>query len=396
MLSRTKSFYLLLVGEAASGIGMWIFIIANLQFMSDLIPSDFHKSVILSLGIFASLFVLPFTGKWIDSGDKRKILWISSLIRCTSPLFMYLAIAFDSVAWMAIALIVTQTAGAIFYPTVRAAIPQLMDEDQLLKANTIFMNVVTVSRIAGTALGGWMAATFDLTALYTGTLVAYIYLLITSLLVTIPKSAAKVTNKTKEKMKFTEVFGLIRQYPAVLSGIICASAIGLFLGGFNLIVLQFGNMTNSPQVMGWIYSIEGTSILVASLFVKKILGKSNLNTASSIIMGVFAIAMLGISVTGSVPIVLISYGIFGSAVAFFFPLNTTVYQKTMPEQFHGRFFSFNEMLSRVLMQVSLLATGACLDLFGVSTYLIMMAVIMGSAGLFTYLSLRKEVAPQFR
>ncbi|MFP3416094.1 hypothetical protein SB773_32135, partial [Bacillus sp. SIMBA_074] len=41
-----------------------------------------------------------------------------------------------------------------YFPTVQASLPAILDKDELLKANSFYLNISTLSRIGGTALGG--------------------------------------------------------------------------------------------------------------------------------------------------------------------------------------------------------------------------------------------------
>ena len=52
-----------------------------------------------------------------------------------------------------------------------------------------------------------------------------------------------------------------------------------------------------------------------------------------------------------------------------------IFQKQMPKEFHGRFFSFRNMLERVMFQVVLLTTGALLDIIGLQYMVIAFGVI---------------------
>ncbi|MDT2255673.1 MFS transporter [Paenibacillus larvae] len=185
-----KSFLLLMIGEVISGIGIWLGIIGNLQFMNHLIDSDFIKSLILMSGVLASLLFLPLSGKWIDKMEKRKILIYSSMLRCLSPVCMFPALAFDSIPWMMASLILNQVTSAVYFPTVRTSLPVLVDKTELLQANTIYMNIVTISRITGTAVGGIMVASLSLNDLYLGSLGGFLILTIITCFVRIPPGKA--------------------------------------------------------------------------------------------------------------------------------------------------------------------------------------------------------------
>lgn len=59
-----------------------------------------------------------------------------------------------------------------------------------------------------------------------------------------------------------------------------------------------------------------------------------------------------------------AFAIFGFSVGCFFPTAATIFQTRVPKEFHGRFFSFRNMLDRIIFQVVLLLTGLMLDLIG--------------------------------
>lgn len=382
MLLRNKSFVLMMIGEIIGGIGMWLGIIANLQFMQSLIESDFIKSLILMTGIFASVLFLPTIGKIVDRYDKKTILIAANILRSLSPLLMFPALMDDSIPWMIVSLIFLQVSNATYFPAVRTTLPTLIDRENLLIANTFHMNAITISRIAGTAIAGTMVTLMSLTTIYSVSFAVYIILVVLFLFVHIPKIET-VTKKTKEKLRFTEVFSVIKQDRPILLGIINSCVISFFLGGMNLFILSLSKIQDAPDLMGYMYAMEGTCILIAGLFVRRVIGKSNIILASSFLLFVVAIAQFVMSFVDFRWSVLAGFGIFGCMVAFFFPMVTTIFQNRVPVQMQGRFFAFKEIVDRILMQVALLTTGACLDLFGASIYIIIIGCLTVLTALIT-------------
>lgn len=358
--------------------------------MNQFIDSDFIKSLILMSGILASLLFLPLSGKWIDKMDKQKILIFSSFLRCLSPICMFPALAFDSISWMMASLILNQVTSAVYFPTVRTSLPVLVDKTELLQANTMYMNIVTISRITGTAVGGIMVASLSLNDLYLGSLGGFLVLAAITCFVQIPSRVEQQAGKNQDKVRFSEVFTVLPKQPAVLMGMIMSATISLFLGGFNLLVLAFSRAQDSPDVMGWIYTIEGASILIAGLFVKRLTAGFNLMMMAAFLMFGFSLSQFGMSFADSRLSVLLSFVIFGCAVAFFFPTITTVFQKRLHEGIQGRFFSFKEMVDRLVVQIALLATGACLDLIGISSYMLLLAALTGGTAVFSLFWIRKR------
>jgi len=382
LLLRNKSFLILMAGELIGGIGLWFSIIANLQFMSGLLSSDFLKSLVLMIGMFASVLCLPQIGKIVDRYDRRAVLMAANALRCLSPVLMMPALIFDSIPWMIASLIVLQVSGAVYFPAVRTTLPALVKREDLLAANTFHMNAITISRIAGTAIAGVLVSLLSLYTIYISAFVVYAALIVMFLFIQVPARETKATVSSKDKLKFTEVFAIIRKERAVTIGIVATGVVNFFLGGINLFVLSVSQIQDNPKMMGFMYAAEGVSILIAGLFVRKIIGSANLVKLAVIQLFIFAVAEMIMSFVHTPVTVLAGFGLFGIMIAFFFPMLTTVFQQRVPAEMHGRFFSFKEIIDRILIQVALLATGACFDLFGTSVYVAGIAVLTALVGTF--------------
>lgn len=86
-IHKSKSFLLLMSGEIVAGITMWVCLLLNLQFMSQIMKTNLGNGLLLMTGMLASILFLPTVGKMIDLYDKQKILIASSCLRCL-PLFL--------------------------------------------------------------------------------------------------------------------------------------------------------------------------------------------------------------------------------------------------------------------------------------------------------------------
>ncbi|MDQ0900682.1 MFS transporter [Paenibacillus sp. V4I7] len=390
-LLRNRTFVFMMIGEAIQGAGIWTSIIANLQFMQSHVPSDLGKSLILMCGLFLGVLISPQAGVWADRYDKKKILLISGIVRCLAPIVMFAAIQYQSVAIMLLSVVIMQVAATVYMPTVQAALPSVVPASELLKANSVNFNVITIARIGGTAAAGILVSMMNLYTVYALSLAFYVILVMLITQLRIPNTADTLAARKKEKIRFTELFPLIRSEPSIFIALINSGVITLFLGGFNLLVLKFSQIQQKPELMGWIYSLEGTSILIAGLFAKRVIGMRNLVTSSTLFMLLFALSFAGMSFSESSFAVLGSFVMFGCAVAFFFPMVSTLFQIKVPKEAQGRFFSFRGMLDRVMFQISLLATGACLDWFGISTFLLTLALITISSGILTLFIAKRKL-----
>jgi len=390
---RNKNVWILLTGELIAGFGLWLGIIGNLEFMQEKVPSDFVKSLILATGLLAGLALGPLAGQIIDKYNKKSVMLFSGFARAVSVIFMLIALETGSVWWMVVFLVCLQSSAAFYFPALQAAIPLVVEEKDLLQMNGVHMNVATVSRILGTALGGILIVIVSLHVLYIGSIVAYLLLFILTWFLKIEETKTNTVIDSKKRLvvksKFKDVFPIIKGIPIVLMTLILTLVPLLFIGGFNLLVINISELQDSSAIKGWIYAAEGIFFMVGAFLVKYI----SQNRSPYVILFSFSF-VIGLSqlVLYFADIAIISitaFAIFGFAVGCFFPTAATIFQTRIPKEYHGRFFSFRNMLDRFVFQVVLLLTGFLLDAIGLQNMSLLYGVLTITMTLLFLLKTRK-------
>lgn len=376
---RNKNVWIILSGEFIAGLGLWLGIIGNLEFMQEKLPSDFLKSLLLAGGLLAGVAVGPYAGRLTDRTSKKTVMLFAGLVRAVSVVFMLIAISTGSIWWMAVFLVLLQISAAFYFPALQAAIPLVVDEKNLLRLNGVHMNVSTLSRIIGTAVAGLLIVIMPLFILYLGSLIAYVGLLILTWFLDIDesKSIKEAKVSTLEKTGFTDIFPLIQSLPIVFMTLIMTLVPVLFLGGFNLLVINISEIQDSSAIKGWIYTAEGTFFMIGAFFIKQISDKISpyfILFACSFLIGGSQFLLF----FADIPVLSVAaFAVFGFSVGCFFPTAATIFQTRVPKEFHGRFFSFRNMLDRVSFQVVLLLSGFLLDFIGLQN----MCVLFGAVSI---------------
>jgi MFS transporter, DHA3 family, macrolide efflux protein len=372
---RNKNVWILLTGEFIAGLGLWLGIIGNLEFMQEKLPSDFLKSLLLAAGLLAGIAVGPYAGKLTDQASKKTVMLLAGFVRAISVIFMLIAIATGSIWWMVVFLVLLQISAAFYFPALQAALPLIVAEKDLLQLNGVHMNVSTLSRIVGTAVAGILLVVLPLSMLYVSSLVAYIGLFILTWFLNIDESKEQQAAKKgpSEKTSFKDVFPIIKGLPIVFMTLIMTLVPVLFLGGFNLVVINISELQDSSAIKGWIYTAEGISFMIGAFFIKLISDRTFpyiiLFACSFLIGGSQLLLYLA-----DIPLVtIVAFALFGFSVGCFFPTAATIFQTKVPKDFHGRFFSFRNMLDRITYQIVLLISGFFLDLIGLQ----LMCVLFG-------------------
>ena len=189
---------------------------------------------------------------------------------------------------------------------------------------------------------------------------------------------------------FMEVFPVLKAYPAVGMTLIMTLIPLLFIGSFNLIVINISVIQDSASIKGLIYTFEGIAFMVGSFAVKYISKKWRTTTILFFFATMVAVAEFMLFFADSTAITLSAFAVLGFSLGCFFPTAMVIFQKQMPKEYHGRFFSFRNMLERVMFQVVLLTAGAFLDIIGLQSMVIVFGLISLSMTALFFVQMKKR------
>lgn len=355
-------------GLAVSSTGLWVGIIGNLEFLQKNVESSFLQALIILSGFLVGIFLAPMAGRVIDRSVKRNILIYAGIARVVAILFMYLAIATNSVWWMLIYTFVIGISGTFANPAMQTMLPLIVKKDQLLGANSVHVNIFTGARIIGTALGGVMLVAMSLYSLYTVTLVSYVLLLIATFFIRADEDVKKEKDGKAKKENFLstirELYPVIKKQRMVVNGIFLLIPAFLFISGFNLMVIEISEIQNNPGIKGILYTTEGLCVFIGTFIANKFFKDKPKLTYMLAITFVIATAQLSLFFAEHQIMSIISFGIFGLAAGTLFPVVTTIFQTDVPSEYHGRFFSIKGMIDNIIFQALMLLTGLFLDTIG--------------------------------
>ncbi len=384
---KNKNMWVLMVGIFGAEMGMWLGLIGNLEFLQRNVSSSFIQSLILIIGVVSGFVSGPFIGNVIDSLNKKLALFIAGVLRILGILSMLLAIGFNSIIWMLISMVLIGVAASFYFPGIQAIIPLISNnEEDLMQANALQMNIMTLARIIGTALAGILLLLISLKEIYMYSLIAYIILLLSTFFLKFEESRNDEKNSKKtNRNKFREIFPVIKSKPMVFQSLILSVIPFIFISSFNLIVIKISNIQSNPSIKGLLYTVEGLSVIITGLLVQYLVKKHNIMKAIilSCMLIVISYTLLFFTTIEFLPF--IAFFLFGVSFGLFMPLSATLYQKQISGKLHGRFFAFKRVYETGIGQISLLTIGLGLDLLGLPNLMIVLG--MFSLLLVTYVVL---------
>ncbi|WP_242220535.1 MFS transporter [Bacillus cereus group sp. BfR-BA-01380] len=373
---QNKNVWIVLTGECIAGVGLWLGILGNLEFMQKHVPSDFMKSVIMFIGLLAGVLVGPMAGRCIDQYSKKKVLLYAGFGRVVSVTFMFFAIHYESISFMILFMIAIQISAAFYFPALQSVIPLIVQEHELLQMNGIHMNIGTIARIVGTSLGGVLLVIMSLKYMYAFSMAAYAFLFFSTFLLNFEDTKTNITNeKKRQNTSFMEVFRILKEIPIAFRALILSIIPLLFIGGFNLMVINISEMQHDTTIKGFIYTIEGLSFMLGAFVIKRLSERVSSYKLLYIFSFCIAFSHLSLFFSDIKWMTLVSFGMFGFSVGCFFPVMSTIFQTKIDKSYHGRIFSFRNMFERVMFQIVLLGTGFFLDTIGLQYMVLIFGVI---------------------
>ncbi|KGR74193.1 MFS transporter [Ureibacillus sinduriensis] len=394
-LLKNKNLVIVLTSQLLFQLALWIGLIGNLHFLQKNVESHLLQSIFLVSGSVFSVLIAPYAGRLIDGVAKKNILLTVGILRMISVGFMFIALATDSVWWMLAYSIGVSCSASFFEPALQAIIVEITEEKDLIIANSLNLNIVTLSRIFGATIGGLLLTVISLSSLYAISFGAFLFVFLITFSLDMKDDG--FIRKIKKKVEFREVFLVISERFDIKMILFLSIIPTIFIAGFNLFIVEISSIQNNSSIKGILYAVEGISLILSSTFISKRV--KNINRIYCLLVSSFLIVVVLflLSFSNILLLPILAFGLFGFAYGIFNPISNTFSQETIPNEFHGRFFAFKSMIDRTLIQISMVSIGFLLDLIRFNKVVITLGFLAFILVLiFTIIYINKELSSKRR
>jgi len=432
-LFRNRNFSLLWASTFASQLGDHL----NLMALTALIFSlsagaikGLEFSKILLLASAPVLIFGPISGVYADRLSRKKMMIASDIVRAV----LVAAIPFFARSMVPVYVIVfiVFTVNRFYLSAKSAAIPQIVEGDRLLAANSLLNVAMMATIMLGPWGGGLLVERFGFTAGFladSGTFVvsAVIASFLTLRSVSEMKAAREATHvarrhafgetarQTLKAHSASELAGgaakLGREIAApieeevevigsayhrlvadlkdgvrqmrgnrvVVYSTVSFSAV-MLIAGFVLIacpVLVRNEFGLGAADVGMLFSVGGIGMLVGSLFVGKFLHKTPPRAIITVSFFASGVVIMIFSTIGSIPVLGMWIFVLGLLIAPTMVTCDTILQENMPGEAVGKAFGFREMVSKAAFGLAGIASGIVVDIIGPRSLL----VVLGAASI---------------
>jgi MFS family permease len=368
LLGRNRDFRRLYVASLISLGGDWFLLVALFGLVLHFTDSAIAVALVLAVEDLMYFLLSPVAGVLADRIDRRRLMVGADLVRAVLCLG-FLLIRTDSLVWLAFVLLAVMASfSAAFEPASMAALPNLVEEEDLATANAMSGSLWGTMLAVGAALGGVVAAVFGRDTAFIVDAVSFLASAWLIWRIRRPFAEQRAAEDHAGVGEATvETIQYARRDHRVLALLAVKFGWGIAGGVLVLIPLLAHREYHAGDVgIGLLMASRGVGALIGPF-----VGRSALGPQDRRIFGAIGLALavfgLGYSLLGLVPGLLLAMPtvalahVGGGAQ---WTLSSYGLQRIVPDRIRGRIFAFDGMLVTLTFGLSSLLTGWLAESFG--------------------------------
>ena len=378
LLRRNRDFRRLYLASVVSLGGDWFLVVALFSLVLDLSDSPLAIAGILAAQDLTYFLLSPAAGSLADRLDRRWLMVAADLGRMVLVLG-FLFVRTPETLWIAYPLLgAAATLAAVFEPASAAALPNVVDREDLSLANAISGSLWGTMLALGAAIGGVVTATVGRDAAIVLDAASFGVSALLLRGVARPLTLER-SEHTGIREATVETARYARQDHRVLALVAVKFGWGIAGGVLVLIPLMAERFGAGEVGIGLLMAARGIGALVGPFVGRASMGpaETRLFRAISVALGVFGLGYVGLGFAPGLllaaPAVVLAH-VGGGAT---WTLSSYGLQKIVPDRIRGRIFAFDGMLVTLTFGTSSVLTGFLADRYDPPTA----ATIMGAAAL---------------
>lgn len=274
MNAYNHNFKLMIIGQIISLFGNAILRFSLSLYVLKVSGSASIFATILAVSILPTILLSPFGGVLADRVSRRTImLGLDFLTSFLIFAFSMISAQHFSIPLVAVLMISLSVIQAFYQPSVQASIPLLVQEEQLMQANGIVVQINALATLLGPILGGLLFSLLPFSLLLNIAATAFFLSAILECIMRIPfqsapsggRMLAVIRTDMKESLHF-----LRYENPALIRLLLLLAALNLVLSSFitvGLPVISNITLALSPAFYGWLEAAIGIGSIAGSMTV---------------------------------------------------------------------------------------------------------------------------------
>jgi len=379
---RNPRYFPLWLGQIVSNLGDTLNYVALVVLVFRLSQSGLAVSALVLTEIVPTLLLGTVAGVVIDRFDRQRVLIVVDSLRAGLVLALALTHALWAVYLLAALLAVGST---LFNPALQAVIPALLDEEELLAANSVAWSSGRLVQIVGASVAGGLIAWAGTTPafLFNAASFAFSAVLLARLSISRREGPLRTGRLGAWVGDVREGLAYARRDPFVARLVPVQALTSLATGATSalLVVLATQHLHLAAQGFGWLLAAIGVGALLGPFLSNGLTRGRPLDVrllfVPYLIRGVGDIA-LGLVV--GLPWALVILFIYGLNTSTGMVASNTILQTVIPDRVRGRVFTLLDVTWAAMRLVSLGLGGVLADHIGISAVYVIGGVLLALAG----------------
>lgn len=385
-LFANRDFGLLIFAQGVSNFGDWLIVGILVSLVATLVPPKINPALALAglwiAKIAPSLFLSPFIGAFVDRLDRKKGMIFSDIIRGIIIALLPLATTYGGLTLVYAVIFLQETFTLFFVPAKDASIPNLVQKNQLVDANSLSFTINQVTMLIGLTVGTTailivkrlltsipllkgLAGTY--TAVYIDAGTFFVSAAVVSL-IRLPLKRTPI-DRTAYHTIFEEVkdtFRFIGSNPKIKSIIISAGISVLGLGTILIIGPQYAQADLGLGRDGFLilltllaFGLVGGAL--SSSWLTHLISKESLFSLSLLVLGLSLVAFATYVV---IPMAFFLSFASGFSLGILYVATYTIFHEQVSDIIRGRLFTALEADLRLALIISFLVTSTVASIIG--------------------------------
>jgi MFS family permease len=346
-----RNFALLWFGGLISMIGDWVLFVGLPIYIYTLTGSTLATGIMFIAESLPRILLSSVAGVFADRWDRKRTMIVADLLRALLLLPLLAVQSVDQIWIIYLVAIGMNCISQFFGPAQGALLPNLVDEEHLMAANSLNAISNNCTRLVAPALGGALLGLLGLGAVVLLDSASFLLSALLIALINVPTQSTADQGSTSAASPAEPLPQWTTLWRDWLDGIqVVASdrtitaifvALGITMmaeGILNVLFVVFVSQTlqGDAQTFGWLVSAQGIGGLLGSMLigqVSKTISPARLIALSGITNGLILLAIFNMP---SLWLALALFVLAGLPVVGFFVGMQTLLQTSVPDHFRGR------------------------------------------------------------
>ncbi|MDQ1488635.1 MAG: hypothetical protein QOJ23_1149 [Actinomycetota bacterium] len=400
LLRRNGDFRAVFIAQIVSFAGDWFATVAMLGLVIDRTGSKLAATAVFVVQALPNFALSPLAGPAADRFDRRRLMVGVSLLQAGAA-SLFLVALHGPVAFAFLAQGLVTGLGTFFAPTSQAALPNLVDADDLPLATVMMSSTWGAMLALGAAIGGLFTLAFGRQAAFVADGASFLIAaaLIASVRRPTQQSAPEGHRGRMRPLADTlETVRYARTHPVVAALLGSKLGFGLGSGAVGMLALMAtGPFHSGDGGTGLLLAARGLGVVAGPFVANRLLTRRAHPTGRSGILLACGLAGLvygaGYLVVGTAPF--LGLAVAGALVAHLgggaqWTLSTYGLQAVVPDYIRGRVFAADFALVTMTMSLSLIVSGALAEVTGPRLPTLLLAGVSSLWGV-VYLALTRPL-----